>query len=55
MEKKMYQVKISHDELIELLANYDKDVYPNIKENDRIEAVKINYSDEIIITIGQEE
>jgi len=50
----MYQVKISHDELIELLAKYDNDIYPNIKESDRIEKVEINYSSEIIITIGEE-
>lgn len=49
----MYKVKISHNQLIDLLdMYYDKKVYPNITENSKVTKVEIGYSD-IIITIGE--
>jgi len=51
----MYKVKISSDELISLLHDhYDKDIYQNIKEEDKITSVEIRYTG-IEITIGEED
>ena len=48
-----YTVKISHDDLIDLLSKYDDKVNPNIKDSDMVEDIRVSYVD-ITIRIGGE-
>lgn len=51
----MYTVKISHEELIDLLQDhYDNKIYENTKDGDQVTEVNVSRVD-IEIIIGREE
>ena len=51
----MFKVKISGRDLIDLLESQFGNVYQNIKEDDKITDVRLDYGNDIEITIGDEE
>jgi hypothetical protein len=50
-----YKITIKGEQLIEWLEKVDGSIFDKIGDDDRIERIELNYSDDVTITIGKED